>query len=43
LDLAPVDDKIIKIEHPLGLDPDGQIIASVMAKKASVGAEFFSN
>jgi len=40
LDLAPVDDKIIKIEHPLGLDPDGQIIASVMAKKASVGAEF---
>lgn len=40
LDLAPVDDKIIKIEHPLGLDPDGQIIASVMAKKASVGAQY---
>lgn len=40
LDLAPVDDKIIKIEHPLSLDPEGQIIASVMAKKASVGAKF---
>ncbi|MCD6434172.1 MAG: thymidine phosphorylase, partial [Candidatus Diapherotrites archaeon] len=39
LDLAPVDDKIIQIEHPLSLDPDGQIIASVMAKKASVGSK----
>lgn len=40
LDLAPVDDKIIKIERPLFLDPEGQIIASVMAKKASVGAKY---
>jgi len=40
LDLAPVDDKIIKIEHPLSLDPPGQVIASVMAKKASVGSKF---
>lgn len=40
LDLAPVDDKIIKIEHPFALDPTGQIIASVMAKKASVGARY---
>ncbi len=40
LDLAPVDDKIIKVEHPLSLDPDGQVIASVMAKKASVGAKY---
>lgn len=39
LDLAPVDDMIIRIERPLGLDPPGQIIASVMAKKASVGAK----
>lgn len=38
MDLAPVDDKIIKIEHPLSLDPPGQVIASVMAKKGSVGA-----
>ncbi len=40
LDLAPVDDEIIKIEHPFALDPIGQIIASVMAKKASVGSEY---
>lgn len=40
LDLAPVDDKIIKIEHPLSIDPEGQVIASVMAKKASVGSKF---
>ncbi|MFH0715092.1 MAG: AMP phosphorylase [Candidatus Diapherotrites archaeon] len=40
LDLAPVDDKIIKIENPLHLDPEGQIVASVMAKKASVGAQY---
>ncbi len=40
INLAPADDKIIKIEHPLSLDPKGQVIASVMAKKASVGAKF---
>jgi len=40
LDLAPVDDKIIKVEHPFSLDPPGQVIASVMAKKASVGSRF---
>ena len=40
LELAPVDDKIIQIEHPFSLDPTGQIIASVMAKKASVGAKY---
>ncbi len=40
LDLAPVDDKIIKIEHPFALDPPGQIIASVMAKKASANAKY---
>lgn len=40
VDLAPADDKIIKIEHPLALDPEGQVIASVMAKKASVGAKY---
>ncbi|MFH1663397.1 MAG: AMP phosphorylase [archaeon] len=40
LDLAPGDDKIIAIEHPLNLDPPGQVIASVMAKKVSVGAKY---
>ncbi len=40
LDLAPGDDKIITIEHPLSLDPQGQVIASVMAKKVSVGTKY---
>jgi len=40
VDLAPADDKIIRIEHPLSLDPEGQVIASVLAKKASVGSKF---
>ncbi len=40
VDLAPADDKIIKLEHPLSLDPQGQVIASVLAKKASVGSQF---
>lgn len=40
IDLAPVDDKIIQLEHPLMLNPPEQIIASVMAKKASVGARY---
>ncbi|MDO8624728.1 MAG: AMP phosphorylase [Candidatus Diapherotrites archaeon] len=38
--LAPGDDKIIQIEHPMALDPEGQVIASVMAKKFAVGAKF---
>lgn len=40
VDLAPADDKIIKVEHPLSLDPEGQVIASVMAKKAAVGTKY---
>lgn len=39
VDLAPADDKIIKIERPLSLDPEGQVIASVLAKKYCVGAK----
>lgn len=38
-DLAPVDDKIIKIERPLQMDPEGQVIASVLSKKLSAGAQ----
>ena len=37
MDLAPADDKIIQVEHPLSIDPTGQLIASIMAKKKSVG------
>jgi len=40
VDLAPADDKIIRLEHPLLLDPEGQVIASVLAKKATVGSKF---
>jgi AMP phosphorylase len=38
ISLAPADDKIIAIEHPLNIDAEGQMLASIMAKKASVGA-----
>ncbi len=38
INLAPADDKIIQVEHPLSIDAEGQLIASVMAKKYSVSA-----
>lgn len=38
LKLAPADDKFIKVEKPLGIDAKSQLLASVMAKKASVSA-----
>lgn len=38
LDLAPADDKIIRVEKPLSIDAEGQLLASVMAKKFSVCA-----
>ncbi len=36
VNLAPADDKIIKVEHPVSLDPVGQLLASILAKKKSV-------
>ncbi|MAF99154.1 MAG: thymidine phosphorylase [Nanoarchaeota archaeon] len=38
MNLAPADDKIIEVEHPLSIDAEGQLLASVMAKKASVSS-----
>ncbi|MCS7121535.1 MAG: AMP phosphorylase [Archaeoglobaceae archaeon] len=38
--IAPADDKIIRIEHPLSIDPRPQLLASVMAKKGAVGAKY---
>ena len=38
--LAPADDKIIRVRHPLSLDPQGMLLASIMAKKKSVGSDF---
>lgn len=38
MNLAPADDKIIEVEAPLSIDAEGQLLASVMAKKYSVSA-----
>jgi AMP phosphorylase len=38
LNLAPADDRIIRVERPLAIDAESQLLASVMAKKASVSA-----
>lgn len=40
VNLAPADDAIIRVEYPLGIDPRAQLIASVLAKKKAVGAEY---
>ncbi len=39
LGLASADDKLIKIRNPLSLDPKGVLLASILAKKKSVGAK----
>lgn len=39
LNMAPADDLIIQIEHPLRIDPTSQMIASIIAKKISVGID----
>ena len=36
--LAAADDKLIRLRHPLSLDPVGMVLASVLAKKHAVGA-----
>ncbi|MBI2145898.1 AMP phosphorylase [Candidatus Woesearchaeota archaeon] len=38
MNLAPADDKIIEVEQPLSIDAEGQLLASVLAKKLSVSA-----
>ncbi|MFH1132954.1 MAG: AMP phosphorylase [Nanoarchaeota archaeon] len=38
INLAPADDRIIRVEHPLAIDSRSQLLASIMAKKASVSA-----
>lgn len=38
VNLAPADDKIIRVEHPLYIDTTGLLLSSVLAKKYSVGA-----
>ncbi len=38
MNLAPVDDMVIKIEHPLGINPRAQMLASIMSKKLAMGS-----
>lgn len=38
VNLAAADDKLIRLRHPLSLDPPGVMIASILAKKKAVGA-----
>ena len=38
LGLAPADDKLIRIERILRLDPDSQLIASILSKKIAAGS-----
>ncbi|MDL5501850.1 MAG: thymidine phosphorylase, partial [Candidatus Methanoperedens sp.] len=37
--IAPADDKLIRTEYPLSIDPHSQLLASIMAKKGAVGAD----
>ncbi len=36
--LAPVDDKLISVERPLGIDSPGQMVASILSKKLAAGS-----
>ncbi len=38
LGLAPADDKLIRVEKLLRLDPEPQLLASILAKKVAVGS-----
>ncbi len=38
--LAPADDKLIQVERLLNLDPEPQLLASIMAKKIAVGSKY---
>jgi AMP phosphorylase len=40
INLAAADDKLIRVRHPLSLDPRGVLMASILAKKVSVGAQY---
>ena len=38
MNIAPVDDMVIRIENPLGINPRPQMLASIMSKKLAIGA-----
>jgi len=40
LGLAPADDKLIQVEKMLNLDPEPQLLASILAKKLAAGSKY---
>ncbi len=40
LGMVPADSKIIKVERTLGIDPEAQLLASIMSKKLAMGANY---
>lgn len=40
LEIVPADEKIISIEKMLNIDPESQLLASIMSKKLSLGAKY---
>ena len=40
LGMAPADDKIIQVERGLKIDPESQLLASIMSKKLAMGAKY---
>ena len=40
LEIAPADSKIINLERMLNIDPEAQLVASIMAKKLAMGAKY---
>ncbi len=38
MNLAPVDDIVIKVEHALGINPRAKMLASILSKKMAIGA-----
>lgn len=39
MQLSPADDVLIRVERPLMLDSEGQLVASILSKKAAVGSQ----
>lgn len=40
LKIVPADSKIIKVEKTLNIDPEAQLLASIMSKKLAVGSKY---
>lgn len=40
IELSPVDDLLIKVERAMDIDSEGQMVASVLSKKAAAGSHF---